>query len=344
MSSWLQWGKRRFLAVLEMAVMLMLTFPMTVSCAKKMLPPSPDRFAPSLEEIYARSRVQIELVFDEPVIPLTESGGDSVVVQDVFGLSRKVRGVSSGRRRERLLVWTEPLEPVRHRISGRVKDDAGNVGHFHGWFSGSRVVDTIPPAVRGILPLPGSTVPRRDLTFEVTFSEPVDTVVVPPAVVVPCLLDTLFRRSWSSDWLSLDVRYSVSTANSGIVYFLLLPGVRDLSANRCRQMAYTYVVSDSLLSTADVRGRVRWDGGDIGAGVVFFDAEVTEAIAPVRSDGSFAAKVRHGSYLVRCVLDVDSDGFVDFASDCVQFSTQLETLELEVAPTTVPCRVDAYCR
>lgn len=313
-------------------------------CAKKMLPPSPDRFAPRLEEVNARSRVQVELVFDEPVVPPAESDAESFVVLDRGGLPRKIRGVSRGRRRECLLVWTEALAPAQYTILGRVVDEAGNAAQFRRLFFAAKIVDTIAPTVRGIRPLPGSVGLRRDPTVEVTFSEPVDTSVAPSVLVVPRWLDTLFKRRWSPDWLSLSLRCLDSLADSEVVYIVLLPGVRDLSANLCWQTGYTYFASDSLMPAAAVRGRVRLDEGGIGVGVVFFDDGVTKAIAPVLSDGSFATRLRHGRYAVSCAVDLDLDGLAEFVSQGIEFNTQAESLELVPALLSSPVRIDAYCR
>ena len=60
-----------------------------VACAKKLPPPSPDRFPPRLERILTRTRTQLEIEVDEPVDPaetapeslvLTGPGGDRLAL------------------------------------------------------------------------------------------------------------------------------------------------------------------------------------------------------------------------------------------------------------------------
>lgn len=75
-----------------------------VSCAKKMLPPSPDRFPPSLQEVETRTRSQVTLVFDEAMngaklkpdsFLLTGPAGETLALRGV-SLEARVRTSNSG--------------------------------------------------------------------------------------------------------------------------------------------------------------------------------------------------------------------------------------------------------
>ena len=304
-------------------------------CAKKMLPPSPDRFPPHLIEANARSRVQLELVFDEDIDP-----GQLVPESlQIAGLS--IRGVSMGRQRSRVLVWTEPQQSQGYSVKGVVWDLAGNAGRFRADFQGSGRIDTIAPRVTSILPAPGTAGLFRGIRIVVRFSEPVDTTLPLNYIIVPKDVESLFTRSWGPDWQ--DVRFFCRDSLLGAeYYFLLLPGTQDLEGNRCLTPAWTYFSSDSVFEGVRVRGRVSGIEPGRTNGVVFFNQERTVAVAPVLSDSSFNLELRSGDYSVFGVCDTNGDGLVDRRSALVQFNTAAESLVLFFSPESLPRLINDY--
>lgn len=331
-----------------------------VGCAKKMLPPSPDRFAPNLKEIVTRNRVRLELVFDEDLDPAKLSV-DSFGVTSQSGQSLVVRGVAVGRRAGTVDLWTEPQEPVLYRILGRVEDRTGNVRRFSGRFRGSDRPDTIAPRITGITPDPGSAGRRRPVV-RVEFSEPVDTTAEPSFFFVPGKWDSVFGLSWKADWQSFalipgegnqlagvrnntlapeDTAARLRGLPPGIIYFLLPPGVQDLEGNRSREPAFTYFTADSVLNAVTVRGRVVSDR-PWKTGLVFFHSPVNSGLAVVLADGSFSTRLAAGDYKVRSVADTDGDDKAELSTQVIDFRTEQESLVLRLEPETTPKPLRQY--
>jgi len=321
-------------------------------CAKKLLPPSPDRFPPHLIEVNARSRVQVELVFDEPV-DVKSVPAESLVLKAGDGTTPVIRGISRGKSSERMVVWTEPQERQGYVLKGMVRDEAGNPARFAARFTGSSRVDTITPRVTGVQPSPGSTRQQRGERVAVRFSEPVDTTALVRALFAPTGCETLFQQSWGTDWQELTWYQRTGTLRLGcrdslepgtVVYFLLLPGVPDLEGNRTTTAAFTYFTPDSVLIARTVRGRAIWQEGPIGTGTVFFIRDYTRALTPILADGSFTVRLAPGDYLVKAVVDTNQDGRAELVSSDTTFNTEAESLDILLGPELSPKPLDAYRR
>jgi len=311
-------------------------------CAKKMLPPSPDRFAPRLVGVEALSRVRVELEFDEP-LDARKLAAESVSVRSAAGSELGILGLSRGRQPQRVVIWTPVQEPVGYEVRGVVWDAAGNPGRFRAGFKGSVRRDTIPPRVARILPAPGATRVRQ-LTVSVRFSEPVDTAGVSRHLILPAAHETLYHRAWEPDWQEVGFVCRDSVPARTVHYFLLLPGTADLEGNRVRDPAFTYFTPDSSLDAAAVRGRARRSRGPLGTGTVFFADTLTRALAVVLADGTFSGRVPAGVRSVRAVADTNADGLIDLVSPEQEFVTGAESLDLFLAPETLPRPLDAYRR
>ena len=294
-----------------------------VSCAKKMLPPSPDRFPPHLQEIDTRTRSQVALVFDEE-IDGTKLAPDSFRLTGPAGETLVLRGASLGRNDDEVQLWTPTQEPKLYDVRGIVWDRAGNPARFRGRFRGSSRPDTIAPRVTQVMPSPGSARQKRGVAIRVTFSEAMDTATlgaggetlgtVPvrgqsPYMFVPAEYDTQFKRSWTSDWQTLSFTHIESLPSGAAIYFLLQRRATDLEGNRVKGPAFTYFTSDSVFDAVPVKGRAQWHNGPLGTGTVLFQGAGTRSesagpdlvmpvhtrgLAPVLSDGSFSTKVKMG--------------------------------------------------
>lgn len=315
-------------------------------CAKKLLPPSPDRFAPQLQEVVTRNRVRLELAFDED-IDAQRLAADSFRVTGPDGDRLGLRGAGRGRSGDRVELWTLPQEDQVYELTGVVWDRAGNPGRLRARFRGSVRADTIPPRVRSVVPEPGSEGQRR-VAVRVSFTEPVDTTGELSWMVIPSRYDTLFARAWQEDWQEVEFAMRDTLANGEVLYFLLQPGVRDLEGNRNRDPAFTYFTQDSLLEGDVVYGRATWQEGMLGTGTVLFHGpgaeRMTSAVAPVLSDGSFSVRVAPGGYEIQAVVDTNLDGLTDLASPLTGFNTEAESIEVRLLPESLPRSIDGYRR
>ncbi len=317
-----------------------------LTCARKMLPPSPDRFAPRLQEITTRNRVLLELRFDEE-IDARVLEPDSFTVTGADGNTLELRGAGQGRRSDRVELWTAPQSEQVYELTGVVRDRAGNPGRFRSRFRGSERVDTIAPRVQRVSPDPGTEDVDRVLV-RVSFSEPVDTAQAMRFTVVPSRLDTGFDSDWLEDWETVDYGTRDSLLPGEVVYFLLEPGLADLEGNRSRDPAFTYFTSDSVLTADPVSGRASWEHGPLGTGVVFFHSpegeRATSGFAPVLSDGSFNLRIAPGEYEVEAVADTNHDGLVDLASPGYRFATAAGSLDVTLRPESLPRPTNGYRR
>ncbi len=328
------------------------------ACAKKMLPPSPDRFPPHLQEIDTRTRSQVALVFDEE-IDGTRLAPDSFRLTGPAGETLVLRGASLGRNDDEVQLWTPTQEPKLYDVRGIVWDRAGNPARFRGRFHGSSKQDTIAPRVTQVMPSPGSARQKRGVAIRVTFSEAMDTSGVLDYTFVPAEYDTQFKRAWTSDWQTLSFTRLESLPTGAVIYFLLQRQAKDLEGNRVKGPAFTYFTSDSVFEAVPVKGRAQWHNGPLGTGTVLFQQAGTRSesagpdlvmsvrtrgLAPVLSDGSFSTKVRKGEYEVVAVADTNGDGLAELMSPAVKFNTDAESLSLSLEPESLPKPINAYRR
>jgi hypothetical protein len=333
-----------------------------VGCAKKMLPPSPDRFRPHLQEVETRTRSQVVLVFDE-AIDGARLSPDSFLMTGPAGETLVLRGASLGRGGDEVQLWTPIQEQELYEVRGVVRDRAGNPARVRARFRGSTRRDTIAPRIARVEPGPGSTRQKRGVKVRVSFSEAIDTSGVVDWMFVPAAYDTQFKRSWTTDWQVLSFTRLESMPSGAIVYFLARPRVADLEGNPAEGVAFTYFTSDTLIEAVSVKGRAIWPG-TLSAGAVFFTESAavrvitdslepprteslpvrTTGLAPVLTDGSFSAKVRKGEYEVVAVADTNGDGLAELASRALKFDTDAESLDLTLEPESLPKPFNAYRR
>lgn len=356
-------------------------------CAKKMLPPSPDRFSPRLREVVAKSRVKVELEFNED-IDVGATAADSFLLSRIDpsrvgrpdsggpgGEVLPIRGLSAGRRGERIELWTMPQQGVGYEIQGKVADRAGNECRFRARFQGSQRPDTIPPRVLSVSPGPGAT-GQRQLRVRLALSEPVDTSKAPLYLFLPKHLDTLVELSWGGDWSGFSLVPGVRRQEAGArsetsavtpfagpesgrqcAYFVLLPSLEDLDGTRMREPAYTYFSPDSAPDWVLVRGRACPEDSATtlaGVGVVFFcpagttDVEPRGGMAMLLRDGSFTTRVFPGTYEVVAAVDTGLDGLADLVGRRVRWEVgpdtapSVESLVVRLEPEPVPKGFDGY--
>jgi hypothetical protein len=237
------------------------------SCAKKMIPPSPDRFPPRLQEVETRTRSQVALIFDEEING-AKLKPDSFLLTGPAGETIALRGASLGRNGDEVQLWTPIQEVKLYEVRGTVWDQAGNKTRFRARFRGSSMKDTIAPRVARVEPAPGTPRQKRGVKVRVTFSEAIDTTslgTVPvrglsPYMFAPAEYDTQFKRSWSTDWQSLNFTRLESLPSGATIYLLVQPGAKDLEGNRAKAPAFTYFTSDTIFDAVPVKGSVTWPG------------------------------------------------------------------------------------
>jgi hypothetical protein len=342
-------------------ILLLTAFLLPVWCAKRMPPPSPDRFPPRLELVRTRGRTGLELVFDEPV-DSRAFPAESLRVAGPDGVELAVRGLTAARGGERVLVWTALQASVVYELTARVPDLAGNVARVRARFRGSQLADTIAPRVTSVRPGPGQTGYTADeVSYE--FSEPMDTLIRPQFIAIPAALETQFVPAWDPSWQRLVLRrpalrvgVEVEAGRPGdsalvapepgsvlpipTTYVALLPGLTDLDGNRTTRVSVTSFTRDSLLVGVPLHGRV---AGPTPA-LVFVLADTLIALAATDERGVFTLQVDAGSYDVVAVSDTNYDGRADFVGRISAFVPGPESLMLQLQPEPESRAVGEYRR
>jgi hypothetical protein len=348
-------NRRVILAVGAVTVVLL-------ACAKKMIPPSPDRFPPRLQEVETRTRSLVALIFDEEING-AKLKPDSFLLTGPAGETIALRGASLGRNSDEVQLWTPTQELKLYEVRGVVWDRTGNKTRFRARFRGSSKQDTIAPRVARVEPAPGTPRQKRGVRIRVSFTEAIDTSGAVNSMFVPAEYDTQFKRSWSTDWQTLNFTHLESLPSGDIIYLLVQPGAVDLEGNRAKAPAFTYFTSDTILDAVPVKGKAAWPSG-LGAGAVFFTESAavrvitdslqpprtetlpvrTSGLAPLLADGSFATMLRKGEYEVVAVADTNGDGLAELVSRPVEFNTDAESLNLSLEPESLPQLLNAYRR
>lgn len=345
-------------------------------CARRMPPPSPDRFAPRLELVRTRGRAGVELFFDEAV-DLDRVPVDSFRIVGPDSASLALRGLTLGRGGDRLLAWTALQQPVVYRLEAMVPDLSGNVARVRSRFRGGAQPDTVPPRVTSVRPGPGQTRYAGD-EFRFEFSKPMDTLVPPRVITIPPALETLLLPSWDPGWERLTLRRPGVRAGTDpspapelpggrplrpgtelpepvpdedtvpvedtrpkpTGYVVLLPGLSDLEGNRTARYSAISFTGDTVFAGALIPGRVT---GPAPA-LVFLLADTAAALAVTDDSGRFALRVPEGRYEAVAVSDTNRDGRADFAGR-VPFSVPgPESLLVELRLEPEPRAVGEYRR
>lgn len=324
--------------------MLILGF---LACAQKMLPPSPDRFSPGLEEIEVQNRTKINITFNEEI----ESKGIS---QDSFRITTTdletlaIKEISLSRRSKVITLITERQKPIRYSFQAKVTDLAGNRARVQAKFMGSIVQDTIPPRILEISPKIGAIKQRKNIRIGLRFSEEIDTVIPVEWVILPKVLSSRFTVNWQSDHRHLNFIMADSLGADTVVYFVLLRSAYDFEGNRITFPGFNFFTSDSLLNTKLVTGKVTDKDEPLKDGFVLFskraDSIQTMAIIPIDTAGSFSIQIRDGSYDVTALTDTNFDRRIDLKGEIKDFNTTAETLLIEVYPDTLEPTLDWYLR
>jgi hypothetical protein len=225
-----------------------------------------------------------------------------------------------------------------------VTDRAGNIGRFRAHFVAGSKADTIPPRLVKVEPAPGATGRRWGTAMRVRFSEAMDTALAPRWLVVPRAHESLLAPGWDPDWRGFRLTARESLPPGRPVYVLIQPGVQDLEGNPCSAWAYTYFSPDTGLFGRSVAGRVKWEAGPFGTGVVFFDAESSPGMALVARDGTFSTRVAGTNHEVIAVADTNGDGLADLSTSRLAIAAPSETVLFELRPDSLSLPLGAYRR
>lgn len=296
---------------------LWLLFLLLFSCARKGIPPSPDRFAPRLKRLEVQDMTHLLCKFSEPLDSLSIKKENFLITS--FKDTLNIRFIIQ-RDKNSLLFLTQPQKPKDYLLSLRVADTAGNIASIKKRFKGSILPDTTHPRIVSIHPSIGKTNILKGV-IKVSFSEPMDTLS--PL----CFIFTKgeLERAWNKNQTLLTL--TLKDSLRGISYFLLPPLLTDLSHNPLFLGTYTYFTSDSILPKYPVYGRVLYKKSPIpNTIVIFYNRDTLKTLALSSLLGEFSLRIGEGEYRVECFADTSRNGWIDLLGEYPRFIPSQETL------------------
>ncbi len=311
-----------------------------LACAKKALPPSPDRFSPHLEKIEPINRTRIDLWFNEP-IDISQLSTKNFVLVSVSQDTLEVKTITAGKKSEIISLFTPPAKPEIYTLSGLVYDRYGNLLRLRKRFRPSSIIDTLAPKIIAISPALGTLNKSKNIIIEVNFSEPIDTNRAINYLTLS-LDKAKITPHWRSDWQGLYFSYKDSLPPKTYVYFLLLPTLTDLENNQLKELGYTFFTSDSVLVPLLVSGNLIYNTRPIKNGIVLFSRGNDKAITISRATGSFSLRLTPAIYNITAIADTNFDNRIDLSAKLIDSIFATKTININLHPVTEAKLVDEY--
>ncbi|MEO0116678.1 MAG: hypothetical protein ABIK97_03935 [candidate division WOR-3 bacterium] len=293
-----------------------------LSCAKKALPPSPDRFGPRLLEIICPNRTQVILTFDEGIKEgkfLILSAKETIGIRSIKIKEKKVN------------IYTQPVKKENYLLIGEVADLFDNLKYLKVRFSGSAERETIKPEIRDISWVKDGLM--------VSFSEPMETTNF-QFFTAPGKRED-FSISWSEEKDKVMAKWS-GIFNLPYLSFLILPSLTDLEGNHLRAGRVYQRFFDTLIVTKRQEGKVMEKEKGVGGAIIFL-SDSFSFFALTDKDGNFKLDLPSGVYKLVGIYDEDGDGLVDF-SLTTDLEVPAEPVFLRLLPEEKKMPISDYLR
>jgi len=298
---------------------LLLACLLLLSCGRRGLPPSPDRWAPKLTGARGVDRNHVELVFSEEMDGATIQQRKNYVIVNARSDTLKIHSADLRPKKQKASLTTEDQEPISYTVYvSDVTDKAGNGlrPRSNKSFVGSSASDTTRPWVKEIYPRDASTGVAADTALRVVFSETMDTssasLRAGSIVVLPPPADSNWR--WNEQMTAIFI--PVLTLSSYLSSVCATRGCADYSGNRLSRLERSVFTMLDSLPGGRISGRVLSDSG-VSANVnpvgVFDSLWIPLLIDFVRDTaGTYSfGLLSDGVYNVAAAADGDGDGEFD---------------------------------
>ena len=194
-----------------------------LACARKMPPPSPDRFPPGIVDKGSLYRDVYYIKFNEP-LDTSSINRNNFIIED--GRGKKLPHlISFFRNSSSILIYSRD-DGDKVIIEGQVSDLHKNVKRFRVSIKNTHLRDTIPP---WILAAPQGWVRRGKEGIFITFSEPVDTTLFVLNYRSIPLLKCTYK--WSKGWDKLSIDFP-DIEDSTLYSLYIGMEVFDMAGNR----------------------------------------------------------------------------------------------------------------
>jgi hypothetical protein len=321
----------------ELIVVLLL-----LACARKAMPPNPDRFPPHLAGIDAVNQFRVDLVFDEPMRQTSLNVND-FLVSGPTGDTLKLLAVSGGTDPATLTLSTVRQTVEKYIVTGAAKDAAGNPTHFKHGFMGSARPDTIGPSLSGIQPRPFSTRQRANLVLTFNFTKPIDTLTLTRLWFLPSSISSRFKPGWDPTLSAVKFTFADTLGPDTTVSVIVPPYLKDFSGNRLDHPGFTVFTSDTAALPKLVHGRLEHGDKPVPDGYVILSQAQPMLATVSRADGSFVLRARAEPYSVLALADTNRDGVIDLSASLPSAALP-DTLVVKLASDTTRTRVESLFR
>ncbi|MEO0074910.1 MAG: Ig-like domain-containing protein [candidate division WOR-3 bacterium] len=324
-----------------------------INCAKKMLPPSPDRFAPRLQQINPINKTRIDLVFDEPINVASLNPSDFQIISVNKQETLAIKLLTYHPDFKTITIYTNPAINQSYQLLGTLEDRFSNTAIINRRFTASRVADTTPPQLISIEPKPATTNKNRNVYFEFKFSESIDTTTTPYFIIYP-LDKTRIHWQYTKDWQGLTFGYAMRKQNDitldslppkTTVYFILMPTLSDLANNRMSNCAYTYFTTESVLSPLIRWGTLNYQNNPYPNGIIIFSNQNQKVITISQLNGDFSVQLDTTFYQIIALADTNYDKSVDLYAELNRYHP-LDSITLNIPLSINPPyqKIDDYLR
>jgi len=313
-----------------------------LACARKAMPPNPDRFPPHLAGVEAVNQFRVDLVFDEPMQQKSLNAGD-FLVSGPTGDTLKLLAVIGGSDPATLTLSTVRQTVQKYIVTGAAKDVAGNPTHFKHAFTGSARPDTIGPSLSSIQPRPFSTRQRKNLVLTLSFTKPIDTLTLARLWILPASLSRRFKPGWDPTLSAVRFTFADSLGPDTTVSVIVPPYLKDFSGNRLDHPGFTTFTSDTATLHKLVHGRLEHGDKPVADGYVILSQAQPMLCAVSRTDGTFALRARDEPYAVLALADTNRDGVVDLSASLPSAAFP-DTLKMKLEQDTMRRAIETYFR
>lgn len=313
-----------------------------LACARKEMPPNPDRFPPHLAGINAVNQFRVDLVFDEPMQQSKLNVNDFLVCGP-SGDTLKLLAVSGGADPATLTLSTKRQTVEKYIVTGMGKDLAGNPTHFKHAFTGSARPDTVGPELSSIQPRAFSTRERANVVLTLNFSKPIDTLTLSRLWFLPSSISSRFKPAWDPTLSAVKFTLSDTLGPDTTVSVIVPPYLKDFSGNRLGHPGFTVFTSESLALPKLVHGRLESGDKPVPDGYVILSQAQPALAAVSRTDGTFMLRAKDQPYAVMALADTNRDGIVDLSASLPSAALP-DTLVVKLEPDTTHTRVDSIFR
>ncbi len=320
-------------------VEIILLLLLSINCAKKAPPPSPDRCAPGLKSIEAINRRHLKVVFSESV---DRKSSVDISKYNCFETATKtpLQILAATMRNANEIDLTTSIQSdssYTFTVSG-VKDRSGNeMGVRRVEFKGNKAHDIHPPRIASTYPSDGTVNFEPDSGVIVRFSEVMDTISILRNYGL--LPERDLRIEWDAG--ITEFRFFPGNLESGEVYgFYLRDGCEDLDGNRVEEWSFLTFTADSTLPHGYVSGYLQsHERGTTMIALVDSLLQIMRII--LVSDSTYRVNwLRPASYTILAGMDSDDDGRFDLVAHLeVEIGEEGMTVELPLQKTTEKWRI-----